>query len=178
MASGYGCGPALAERSSVPVVVRAVRGCLPEPGLTALSATGGVCVLPPENRLRQSREHRRVVRHGARYGGRLLIVHAMASDDAVPGRAGFVVSRAVGGAVTRNAVRRRLRHLVRDRLGRLPAGSRVVVRAQPQAATVSSAVLARELDTALDQLASRWAHDDQSVGGGAPLGHGHRGGRP
>src|SRR5215813_4730379 len=53
-------------------------------------------------------------------------------------RAGFVVSRAVGGAVARNRVRRRLRHLMRDRLVSLPAG-----------ATRSSAALGVDLDRAL-----------------------------
>src|SRR5262245_32240647 len=64
-------------------------------------------------------------------------------------RAGFVVSRAVGGAVARNRVRRRLRHLMRDRLVSLPAGTDVVVRALPGAATRSSAALGVDLDRAL-----------------------------
>jgi ribonuclease P protein component len=64
-------------------------------------------------------------------------------------RVGFVVSRAIGGAVGRNAVRRRLRHLMRDRLDTLPVGSTVVIRALPAAATASSAELAADLDAAL-----------------------------
>ncbi len=67
-------------------------------------------------------------------------------------RAGFVVSKAVGGAVVRNLVKRRLRHLVRDRLDRLPAGSLVVVRALPGAGEADHAQLARDLDTALQRL--------------------------
>jgi ribonuclease P protein component len=69
-----------------------------------------------------------------------------------PARAGFVVSKAVGPAVVRNRVKRRLRHLVRDRLDRLPAGSLVVVRALPPAADADYADLARDLDTALRRL--------------------------
>src|SRR5215475_2919117 len=64
-------------------------------------------------------------------------------------RAGFVVSRAVGGAVARNRVRRRLRHLMRDRLTSLPAGTDVVVRALPGAATRSFSALGVDLDRAL-----------------------------
>ncbi|NHC16434.1 ribonuclease P protein component [Motilibacter deserti] len=64
---------------------------------------------------------------------------------------GFAVSRAVGNAVVRNGVRRRLRALVRDRLDLLPAGSRVVVRALPASAAVRFSVLADELDRALGQ---------------------------
>jgi ribonuclease P protein component len=64
-------------------------------------------------------------------------------------RAGFVVSRAVGGAVLRNRVRRRLRHLVAARLPRLPAGSMLVVRALPPAGSATSAELGAAIDRAL-----------------------------
>ena len=65
---------------------------------------------------------------------------------------GFVVPRAVGPAVTRNRVRRRLRHLVRDRLDRLPDGTRLVVRVLPAAAAATSDQLGRALDRALDRV--------------------------
>jgi ribonuclease P protein component len=64
-------------------------------------------------------------------------------------RAGFVVSKAVGPAVVRNLVRRRLRHLMRERLPALPADTDVVVRATPSAATLGYEALAVDLDTAL-----------------------------
>ncbi len=67
---------------------------------------------------------------------------------------GFAVSRAVGGSVVRHRVSRRLRHLMRDRLDRLPAGSRLVVRALPAAPGRSHAALAGDLDAALDRLLS------------------------
>jgi ribonuclease P protein component len=134
-------------------------------------------VLPPENRLRLTREHRGTVRHGVRGGGRLLVVHVLGSAHDAPTRAGFVVSRAVGGAETRNTVRRRLRHLVRDRLDRLPAGSLVVVRAQPKAAIVSSAELGRELDAALDRVLARWPDWGEPAERGVTIGHRQRGER-
>lgn len=64
-------------------------------------------------------------------------------------RAGFVVSKAVGNAVVRNKVRRRLRHLVRPLLAELPDGATLVVRALPPAATAIFPVLAHDLDAAL-----------------------------
>jgi len=70
-------------------------------------------------------------------------------------RAGFVVSRAIGGAVERNLVRRRLRHLMRDRLTSLPAGTDVVVRALPGAATRSFGTLGVDLDRALNVALAR-----------------------
>jgi ribonuclease P protein component len=81
------------------------------------------------------------------------VVHLMpgAPGETRPTRVGFVVGRAVGAAVTRNTVRRRLRHLMTNRLERVPAGSLVVVRAQPAAATASSTVLGSNLDVALER---------------------------
>jgi ribonuclease P protein component len=70
-----------------------------------------------------------------------------------PARAGFVVSKAVGPAVVRNRVKRRLRHLVAARLDRLPEGAVLVVRALPPAAGATGADLARDLDSALARLA-------------------------
>jgi len=67
------------------------------------------------------------------------------------------VSRAVGDAPTRNRVRRRLRHLMRERTARLPAGARLVVRANPAAADAGYAALGAELDTVLDRVLDRAA---------------------
>jgi ribonuclease P protein component len=72
-----------------------------------------------------------------------------------PARAGFVVSKAVGPAVTRNLVTRRLRHLLRDRLDLLPAGADLVVRALPAAATRPYDELAADLDAALAKAVRR-----------------------
>ena len=73
----------------------------------------------------------------------------LGAETSAPSRAGFVVSKAVGGAVVRNKVRRRLRHLVRERLGELPAGTTLVVRALPAAADATYARLGADLDAAI-----------------------------
>ena len=108
--------------------------------------------------MRRQREFSDAVRRGSRSGRTLLtgylLVPADAADDAPP-RAGFVVSRAVGTAVVRNRVRRRLRALVREYLSSLPGGSLLVVRAHPQAATARQADLAAELDLVLSTLVRR-----------------------
>ncbi|PRY27191.1 ribonuclease P protein component [Pseudosporangium ferrugineum] len=59
------------------------------------------------------------------------------------------MSKAVGNAVVRNKVRRRLRHLVRPRLSSLPPGTSLVVRALPAAAAASFETLGTDLDAAL-----------------------------
>ncbi|MFJ4775198.1 ribonuclease P protein component [Streptomyces sp. NPDC088762] len=118
-------------------------------------------MLSPENRLRRREDFASAVRRGRRAGRPLLVVHLRtsgATDPHEPGeidpstRAGFVVSKAVGGAVVRNRVKRRLRHLVRERLPQLPAGSLVVVRALPGAGDARPDELARDLDAALTRL--------------------------
>ncbi|WP_369211529.1 ribonuclease P protein component [Streptomyces flavofungini] len=117
-------------------------------------------MLPTEHRLRRREDFATAVRRGRRAGRPLLVVHLRsgATDPHVPGetlpptRAGFVVSKAVGNAVVRNTVKRRLRHLMRDRLASVPPGSLVVVRALPGAGDADHAELARDLDTALRRL--------------------------
>jgi len=111
-------------------------------------------VLPHQARLRTRAEFAEITRRGTRAGARDLVVYLWPGDPTAATRAGFVVSRAVGSAVTRNRVRRRLRHLVRERLDLVPAGSRLVVRATPSAAAATSAALAAQLDAALNRLAT------------------------
>lgn len=65
---------------------------------------------------------------------------------------GFIVSKAVGNAVTRHRVSRRLRHVFRSRLEVLPGGSMVVVRALPRAEVAGSDELAADVDRALRRL--------------------------
>ncbi len=89
------------------------------------------------------------VRRGRRGASRRLVVHLTCTDEAQPAVVGFVVSRAVGGAVERNQVKRRLRGLVRDELPSLPDGALLVVRALPPASGASSAELGSDLRSAL-----------------------------
>jgi ribonuclease P protein component len=106
-------------------------------------------VLSSSNRLTKPDEFRQAVRRGRRAGGPLLVVHLLTGvGDASP-RAGFVVSKAVGPAVTRNLVKRRLRHHVRERVSSLPGSSLLVVRALPAAAAASYAELGAEFDRCL-----------------------------
>jgi len=62
---------------------------------------------------------------------------------------GFVVAKSVGSAVIRNRVKRRLRHLMRERINTLPSGSMLVIRALPAAGSATSRDLAGELDRCL-----------------------------
>lgn len=63
--------------------------------------------------------------------------------------AGFAVSKAVGGAVIRNRVKRRMRAIMADLLPTVPAGTGVVVRALPASADATFAQLRADLVSAL-----------------------------
>ncbi|GGO62376.1 ribonuclease P protein component [Nonomuraea cavernae] len=111
-------------------------------------------MLPRQTRMRRGKEFEAAIKRGKRAGRPAVVIHLTVSGDETP-LIGFVVSRAVGGAVVRNKVKRRLRHLMRDRLDRLPRGSLLVVRANPPAAAARYEQLAAELDLALDRLLRR-----------------------
>jgi ribonuclease P protein component len=110
-------------------------------------------VLDRSHRLTSSAGFAAAVREGRRAGTRTLVLHLGAGPEADSGpRVGFVVSKAVGNAVTRNRVKRRLRHLARERLTSLPGSGVLVVRALPAAADASYDVLGADLDTAFQRL--------------------------
>lgn len=131
-------------------------------------------MLPAGSRLRRRADYTSAVRRGKRAHRRSLVLHLLpgsaagsqggvsVEDREGPALVGFVVSAAVGSAVTRNRVRRRLRHLTRDRLPLLPTGSRCVVRALRPAAYATAVELAFDLDAALSRLVG---HEDD---GGEP----------
>ena len=95
----------------------------------------------------------------ARHGSRLLVVHTRSADPSrtdacaqYPPRVGLVVSKAVGNAVTRTRVKRRLRAQMAALVGGLPGGTDVVIRANPASATATSAELGGALRRCLRQV--------------------------
>jgi ribonuclease P protein component len=110
-------------------------------------------VLSADHRLTSADDFRLAVRRGARAGGPVLVVHLVRPnvDKAINThtRVGFVVAKSVGPAVVRNRVKRRLRHLMRDRLAAVPGGSVLVIRALPESAGADFGELAAELDRCL-----------------------------
>jgi ribonuclease P protein component len=185
MASACGCAPVPVVRSSRAAAKRAAPACPPDPV--------GHDVLPSEHRLRRRQDFATAVRRGRRAGRPLLVVHLCESEGPTgrgsygagdlsatsglsstdphsagetisPARAGFVVSKAVGPAVVRNRVKRRLRYLVAARIVGLPPGRLVVVRALPPAGTADYAELERDLDSALRKLTAPRGNRPRSGG--------------
>lgn len=104
-------------------------------------------MLSAGSRLRDPALIRATARRGSSCGGEYLVVHYLDSGDSLtPARAAVAVGRAVGGAVVRNRVSRRIRHLLGSQVDALPQGSCVVVRALPAASRARSDRLSTELD--------------------------------
>jgi ribonuclease P protein component len=111
-------------------------------------------VLPASTRVRRRVEFATALR-GSRVRADSLVLHyGVLPPDAYvpPPRAAVIVSRAVGGAVVRNRVRRQLRHLLPPVLERMPSGAVLLVRALPSAAGQSSGVMAGALTKAYARL--------------------------
>ncbi|AWB84963.1 ribonuclease P protein component [Corynebacterium liangguodongii] len=113
-------------------------------------------MLPKAHKLSSSADFRRTTSARTRAGSRTLVVHVTTRTDlALTGgpRFGFVVSKAVGNAVTRHRVSRQLRHIaleaVHGGVDKLARPHDVVVRALPAAARAPSAQLREDFAAAL-----------------------------
>ena len=78
-------------------------------------------------------------------------MHAFPNEFGTP-RLGLSVSRRVGNAVTRNAVRRRLREVFHASLDEVPGSWDLVVSARPEAAEAGLGELRREFARSLRKL--------------------------
>ena len=101
-----------------------------------------------EQRLRRPGDFDAVYKAGKIEGNRLLVVRCRASG-ATPSRIGFVTAKAVGGAVVRNRVKRRLRAIASA--SDILDGLDIVVSARRPAADESFASLGRSLRTLLNR---------------------------
>ena len=95
-------------------------------------------------------DFRTVVRRGRRSSSALAVYYRLEREPSDPVRFGFIVARAVGGAVDRNLVRRRMRAVGRQLVDAGARGSDVVVRALPGSAQHDWASLSADMHDALD----------------------------
>ncbi|MGK0715354.1 ribonuclease P protein component [Leucobacter sp. W1153] len=121
-----------------------------------------------QHRVTRGDDYRRIIRNGYRVGGALCITHAVLrhphqtnesgdgeAQSLLPARFGFIVSKAVGGAVTRNLVRRRFKSIAQRHIAAGFSGVDIVFRALPASSGAEFSDLAREIERALDRV-ERW----------------------
>ena len=107
-------------------------------------------MLAKANRVVRPEDFRTVVRRGRRSTSRLAVYYRLEREPSDPVRFGFIVSRAVGRAVDRNLMRRRLRAVGRQFVDAGAHGADVVVRALPGSAQRDWASLSADMHDALD----------------------------
>lgn len=76
---------------------------------------------PKKNRLLRSKDYRRVYDNGARISGPLFTAFLLSNPAGAGPRIGFTTPRALGRAVRRNRMKRRLREAMRLELPRIGA---------------------------------------------------------
>ena len=97
--------------------------------------------LHSHHRLRASRDFERVRAQGRTWGHPLLVLTVAPAPDDSATRCGFIASRRVGPAVTRNRVKRRLREITRRALPGVLTGIDLVFSARPATATADFTAL-------------------------------------
>lgn len=113
-------------------------------------------MLPAQYRMTRSTEFSVTMSQGMRAAQPDLVVYTRSDETSGSGpRIGLVVSKAVGNAVQRHEVSRRLRHAARNILDDLGSADRVVIRALPGSRQAISARLEQELRTALRRIKLR-----------------------
>ena len=96
--------------------------------------------MPPFTVLRRKADFDAIGRRGTIRTTRLLVLRSLRTGRPET-RIGLSTPRALGGAVQRNRVRRRLRELIRERLDAIGSGWDLLLIAKPEAAEASHAEL-------------------------------------
>lgn len=100
--------------------------------------------LPRNRRITRRRDFARVRCQGNTWRGHFLLLGVL-EDETLPDiKIGFITTRKLGNAVTRNRVRRRLRGVFQRLGGGLKAGAYLVVIPRKDAAMASSEALEKE----------------------------------
>ncbi|MGB4777260.1 ribonuclease P protein component [Microbacterium sp.] len=110
-------------------------------------------MLARDHRITRGAEYKAVVRGGSRCAAAHTVTYVVTTSEDRPPRFGFIVSKQVGTAVTRNTVRRRLKAVCAEALPSVRTGADVVIRALPTAASADFAQLRAEVTRCLARRA-------------------------
>ena len=106
---------------------------------------------PREARLVRRSEYDAVYRAGKRRSSSHFTIFVRANELPLS-RFGFSIKKALGGAVVRNRIRRRLREMVRCHRQEIPAGWDIVIHPKSSVAKAPFPALAEDLLRALKKL--------------------------
>ena len=108
-------------------------------------------MLARENRLISAEDFRSTMRSGRKIASNHLVTYLKKDAPEGPVRFGFVVAKSVGGAVSRNLVKRRLRAVARELMAEINPTDNIsiVVRALEGAADASFETLKTEFQSSV-----------------------------
>ena len=107
-------------------------------------------MLIKEYRMRTTRDYNKVYKYGKKIPSRYILVFVLKSGQNIS-RFGFVTSKKVGNAVTRNKIKRRLRAVVQKNLPRLHQGYDLIIIARNSARHASAEQLEKDLMKAMQR---------------------------
>ena len=110
---------------------------------------------PGRGRLSRSADFDRVFRQGRSQAGREFVLYVFPRGEEAPPRLGLSVSRKVGGAVTRNQIKRLLREAFAAEAEALPAGTDAVIVARKDAKLLAEREGLAGVRVALAELMAR-----------------------
>jgi ribonuclease P protein component len=92
--------------------------------------------------------------HGAKYSGPLFSAFYLRNNEGKGPKVGFTCPRALGGAVVRNRIRRRMREAVRARIEIASAGWEIVINPKRKSIDATFAEMEREVEKLFQRCAN------------------------
>ena len=111
-------------------------------------------MLAKSARLTESADFARATKSGLRFSTQNFVGYLYPTNLEQPARAGLIISKNVGGSVTRHKIARKLRHTFREIYPQLPIGSLLVIRALNSA---QSADTTEEVTKIVGQLLKKFS---------------------
>ena len=106
-------------------------------------------MLAKSARLTESADFARTTKSGLRFSTQNFVGYLYPTTLNQPARAGLIISKSIGGSVTRHRIARKVRHTLREMYPQLPTGGLLVVRALNNA---HDANVAQEITKIVGQL--------------------------
>ena len=111
-------------------------------------------MLAKSARLTESADFARATKSGLRFSTLNFVGYLYPTQLAQPARAGLIISKNVGGSVTRHRIARQVRHTLREIYPQLPNGGLLVIRALNSA---HDADAAQEITKIVGQLLKKFS---------------------